>query len=437
MKSSAFSRSLELAKLAARVGLKEVRSGNLSSRMEQAVLIADSLSKLKGAAMKAGQLLSLELTDYFPKEAVEILSKLQNSAHEVDFAIIERTLRQELGQDGFSKIQKLSRSPLGIASIGQVHRASFEGHDIVLKVQYPGVAESIDSDIKILKTLAVAFCGVTGRQMDLDPLFSEFRHLLEQEVDYSKEAEFQSKYRDRVMSLEPGRGFRCHVPQVIPELSTERVLAMSYETGMTLRNWMKGAHGKSTKEKMAYTFLDLYFHEFFYWALVQTDSNLANFLVRQEGDSEPELVLLDFGASREYTRDFIFNYIQLLRIVGEGSYQELKRQAIEFGLMDPRESEEAFVAFRDMLKNAIKPFFAGSHGRSDFDFSDPQHSLNSQNAGRNLADKLKYSPPPHGLVFLHRKLGGVYSVLKSLGVTLDVSPYWKLMIDSGDRLGKV
>jgi len=309
VKSSAFSRSLELAKLAARVGLKEVRSGSLSSRLDQAVVIAESLSKLKGAAMKAGQLLSLELTDYFPKEAIEVLSKLQNSAHSVDFSVIDKTLRTELGPEWFRKIHNLSKTPLGTASIGQVHRAQYEGREIVLKVQYPGIADSIDSDIKILKTLAVAFCGLTGRDMDLDPLFTEFRNLLEQEVDYLKEAEFQKRYRSYVVQYALDRGIRCRVPEVIEEITTERVLAMTYEPGVTLRTWMAEARSKEQKEKMAHTFLDLYFNEFFNWALVQTDSNLANFLVHESAGGGPELVLLDFGASREYSDDFIRNYI--------------------------------------------------------------------------------------------------------------------------------
>lgn len=184
---------------------------------------------------------------------------------------------------------------------------------------------------------------------------------------------------------------------------------------------------------MAYTFLDLYFSEFFDWALVQTDSNLANFLVRDSQKSSPELILLDFGASRRYGAEFIRNYIRLLRVVAEGDFKDLKAHAIEFGLIDPRESHEAFVAFEDMLKTAIKPFFSKNGSRADFDFSDPAHALNSQRAGRNLSDKLKYSPPPHELVFLHRKLGGVYTVLKNLGVTLDVSPYWKKMIEAEAR----
>lgn len=436
MKSSAFARSLELARLAAKVGFKEVRSGSLASRLDQAVIIADSLSKLKGAAMKAGQLLSLELTDYFPKEAVEVLSKLQNSAQAVDFAVIEKTLKAELGPD-FNLLQNLSRSPLGIASIGQVHRAVYKGQDIVLKVQYPGVAESIDSDIKILKTLAVAFCGVTGREMDLDPLFAEFRHLLEQEVDYLKEAEFQAEYGQRVSKLDNQLGVPCSVPTVISELTTERVLAMSYEPGVTLRHWMNQAPSAAKKEKMACTFLDLYFSEFFDWALVQTDSNLANFLVRESDGENPELVLLDFGASRRYGADFIRNYIRLLRVVAEGEFTDLRNHAIQFGLIDPRESHEAFVAFEEMLKTAIKPFFSKDGGRADFDFSDPAHALNSQRVGRNLSDKLKFSPPPHELVFLHRKLGGVYTVLKNLGVTLDVSPYWRKMVEAEARWSRI
>ena len=158
MKLSIFSRTVELTKLAAKVGLKELRSGDLKSRFEQAILIANSLSQLKGAAMKAGQLLSLDLSNYFPPEAIEAFSKLQNAAVAQPFAQVQEVLLKELGPAKLSQIEDLATIPIGTASIGQVHRARFQGREIVLKIQYPGVAESIDSDLKILKTIASSYC---------------------------------------------------------------------------------------------------------------------------------------------------------------------------------------------------------------------------------------------------------------------------------------
>jgi aarF domain-containing kinase len=432
VKSSTFARSFELAKMAARIGLKEARSGNLVSRMEQAVILAEGLSKLKGAAMKAGQLLSLELVEYFPKEAVEVLSRLQSSATTLEYPVIEKIIRRELGEEQFAKLKDIDQSPIGSASIGQVHRAHFDGREIVLKVQYPGVDDSIESDLQILKTVAKAFCGLTGRQMDLGPLFAEFKQMLKQEVDYLHEAQMQQRYLEHTINLQDVNGLTYVVPKIESSISTSRVLSMDWQSGVSLRRWMGLNPSNDQRRTMAEGVLNLYFHEFFDWGLVQTDPNQGNFLVRENG-SKLDLVLLDFGATREYSREFIRQYIKLLEATAVGDRGILRDQAIAFGLIDKRESPAAFEALHQVLSVAVRPFFSDDGKlleHSPFDFSNEDHSRRSQDTAKALAAELKYSPPPHGLVFLHRKLGGVYAILKSLGVAIDVSVYWRRMIES-------
>lgn len=426
MKSSTFSRSLELAKLVTQVGIKELRSGDIKSRYEQAVLIAKSLSQLKGAAMKAGQLLSLDLDNYFPPEAIEVLSQLQNAAVAQPYSKIISRIEKELSAEKRTLIADISREPLGVASIGQVHKASYMGKPIVLKVQYEEVDSSIESDLKILKTLATSFCQITGRKMNLDPLFKEFQTLLEQELNYTKEAEFQTEFAEKVKILSQQGPVRYRVPQVIPALSSKKVLAMSYEKGQTLRQWLNSKPSSEDRKSVAIAVLDLYFQEFFNWGLVQTDPNWGNFLIHKNQD-HLEICLLDFGASRRYSPEFIEKYISLLEFASQGQKAELRELAIGMGLIDPRESQAAFVAFDNMLKTAIKPFFADQQGRNLFDFSSAIHTQESQETVRALSRELIYSPPPYSIVFLHRKLGGVYSILKSLNVQLDVSPYWQMM----------
>jgi hypothetical protein len=106
---------------------------------------------------------------------------------------------------------------------------------------------------------------------------------------------------------------------------------------------------------------------------------------------------------------------------------------IEMGLIDLRESETAFKVFEDLLRTAIKPFFPNEKESDYFDFSDVKHNLDSQAAAKALARELKYSPPPYSIIFLHRKLAGVYSILKSLEVKLEVATYWKKMKDLSER----
>ncbi|MBL7555225.1 MAG: AarF/ABC1/UbiB kinase family protein [Bdellovibrionaceae bacterium] len=433
MKSSPLARTFELAKLAARVGLKELKSNDFNSRVEQAVLIAKSLSSLKGAAMKAGQLLSLDLDNYFPPEAIEVLSQLQNAATAHPYSEIEKIIQSEIPSERRSLITSISQTPLGVASIGQVHKARYKNKDIVLKVQYSDVADSIDSDLKILKTLATSFCQMTGRKMNLDPLFTEFRTILEQELDYESEAKFQTLFLDKINKLNANTSCRYRVPMPIEELSTKRVLSMSFEKGVTLRQWLSLNPAQSDKHTLAVAILDLYFHEFFEWGLVQTDPNWGNFLV-DTSSKDISICLLDFGATRQYSKDFILNYINLLDAAASNQSAKLRTLSIDFGLIDPRESEDAFKAFETMLKTAIKPFFISrAKGSPHFDFSDRNHTLESQTAVKALSDQLIYSPPPYSIIFLHRKLAGVYSILKSLNANLDISPYWEMMKDLSNR----
>lgn len=428
MKSTSLTRGFALAKLAAQVGLKELKSGDFNSRLEQARLITKSLANLKGAAMKAGQLMSLELDHYFPPEAIEILSQLQNAAVAHPFSEIEEIITKNLGQKKRSSLDYIDPKPLGVASIGQVHKARYKDREIVLKVQYPGVAESVGADVKVLKTVATSFCQLTGRKMDLQPLFNEMKTLFEQELDYQNEAHYQTLFRKHIKELQQTNSCSFYVPEIIPELSNSSVLAMEFAEGLTLRQWINTRPGIEQRQTLAKAILDLYFHEFFHWGLVQTDPNWGNFLISEKG-SELLLTLLDFGATRKYERKFIQDYIKLLEFASENQSQSLKKLTLEMGWIDARESETAFTALEIMLKTSIKPFFTAQNGSTLFDFSDAKHGLDSRTTAKALTRELKYSPPPYLIIFLHRKLAGVYSILKNLEVKMDLSPYWQMMSD--------
>ena len=432
MKTSSFSRAIELLKIASKVGLKEALSGNLKSRIDQAIIIAEGLSNLKGAAMKAGQLLSLELADYFPKEAVDIISKLNSSASFLDFVTIEQIIKNELDVNKFKLIDNIDTKPIGSASIGQVHKADYQGVPVAIKVQYPNISNSIESDLKILKRIAKSFCTLTGRNMDLTPLFSEFNYILSQEVNYHKEAELQMRYYKSINEINLPSKIKYTVPKVIDGMSTAKIITMTWQNGVPLKEWIEKNNSLVNRETVAHGFLNLYFNELFSWGLVQTDPNYGNFLINELEDCI-EIVLLDFGATKEYSVNFINNYITLLNLVSKDEKKSLYSHAINFEIIDQRESDEAFEALYQVLKVAVRPFFS-KDGSLDshffFDFSDKEHNKNSNQAAKELSKKLKYSPPPYNLIFLHRKLAGVYSILKKLGVTINVSNYWQDMLNN-------
>lgn len=432
MSDSFLKRTFELTKLSVKVGLKEFKSGDLKSRIEQAKMITETLSNLKGAAMKAGQMLSIELDDYFPPEAVQIISQLQNKGSKIKFNVVEATLKKELGVEKFNKLENIDPDPIASASIAQIHLAEYKGEKVVLKVQHPGVAKSINSDVALIKKVAQSFCVLTNRKMNLSPLFAEMKSVLSQEVDFEQEVEYLKKYRKHLVALSNDKD-KYFSPEPYTAMSTKKVITMSWEAGLSINDWLKTNPAQKKKEKLAHLVLNLYCHEFYHWGLVQTDPNFANFLVREEA-GDIGLVLLDFGATREYDKDFRTQYLSLIKSVYDlkktkdqiAQKAEIIRIGVDFNLIDQRESQEAKDLFVDILNLAVEPFFT-SEKNSKFSFGNQEYNRRTkENVGKFLG-LLKYSAPPHRLLFLHRKLGGISSLLRRLDVDLELSGYWKVM----------
>ncbi|MES2801626.1 MAG: AarF/UbiB family protein [Bdellovibrionota bacterium] len=419
--SNRFSRALEITKMMAKLGLQEVRSGSLQSRIEQAKILTESLSQLKGAAMKAGQLLSLDLEDYFPPEALKILAQLQNSIADTPDINIKKTLLSAFGEEKFQKLSEIQSKPFAAASMGQVYRATLTAddvkHAVAFKVLYPGVAESVSSDVALLQKAVWAFCKMTGRQMDLDPVFAEIESVLKSEVDFVQEKNSTVAFQ-KLFSQHTWKYLEIKTPHVFESYSTHGILCTSFEDGLTLKDWIEKKPAKDKKEKVALSLLELYTLEFFKWGLVQTDPNPSNFIIR--GLDKLEVIALDFGASKTYSYEFRKAYTGLLKTIRSGSDDDIIKRSIDFGLIDARESKETLELFIQLLKHGIKPFSQNKK----FQFSDDTFLKENGLLARTLLQKLKFSAPPHQLLFLHRKLGGVYAILRKLEVEIEVSDFW-------------
>lgn len=415
-----FQRAFELTKMAAQIGFKEITSGDVKSRIEQAKIITQSLSQLRGAAMKAGQLLSLDLEDYFPPEAIKILSQLQNSVKEMPEIDVRKILIRNLPSQKYQQVAQLTTTPFAAASMGQVYKAQIktEGQEkllpVVFKVLYPGLENAVESDVSLLKKAMWAFCKMSGRDMDLDPLFEEIEIVLKNEMDYVHEKNAYEKFYG-LMQSKKWQYHNVKTPAVLADFSTEQFLCLTYESGPTLKAWMDSNPPQADREKMALTLLDLYMTEFFEWGYVQTDPNPGNFIVQPDG-----LVALDFGASKHYDLEFRRNYASLLKTIHTLDDKAIRTEALNFGLISEKESDEAFVIFIELLKLGVQPFLQ----ESIFNFSDDTFLKENSRLSKELLQKLKYSPPPHQLIFLHRKLGGIYAILRKLKVEIDVNQFW-------------
>ncbi len=429
LETSLFGRSAKLLSTAAKLARTEVghqigkrlsKSDNpalkeIEARIKQAEILADSLSKLKGAVMKAGQWLSIDAADLLPPEALAVLSRVQADADPVPFTVIEGVIKSALGEQKLAALN-LEAAPAASASIGQVHRGRLENRSVAVKVQYPGIAAAVESDLAVLQNLAQGWLSAVKREVNLAPVFAELSTLLHQEADYTIELASLQRYGN-LLSSHP----QYLVPQAYTEYSTKEVITMSWEEGLSITRWLDTHPSVEAREWLARSLLDLFCLEFFEGGFVQTDPNPANFLVRE---SKRQVVLLDLGAALAYDLSFRQNYVALLRTMRSEDPQVLIAAGIEHNLLDPRESEEARQLFAEMLRLAVEPFGA----RQPFDFSDADYLARTREVSLRFMRALKYSPPPRSLMFLHRKLGGMFNLLKRFQVRLDLVPYWEKMV---------
>lgn len=379
--------------------------------LAQMKVLVSELSHLKGAAMKFGQLLALEGRDYFPEEICEVLDQLQSDASFLDYSVIESILKTEL-KDRLEHFSQISREPIAAASIGQVHRAQLkDGASVVIKVQYPGIQDSVHSDIKVMGSLMKSIAILMGKQVDLSGLVEEFSEIFIQESDYLREAVFAQNYREKAKEVPD-----LLVPQIYPNYSSDKILTMEYVAGIKLNDWLKMTTATAeAREFYGKLILDLYSREFCDWGLVQTDPNLGNFLFKP---SERRLVLLDFGATKSYDLDFRKLYSQLILATLRKEKTRVLKIGEEMGLINPRESAEAKEVFKELLFQSMYPITL-----PEYDFGETEYPEKMRDIARELVRVLKYSPPPKALIFLHRKLSGVFNILRMLKVRLPLTRY--------------
>lgn len=412
-----WSRGAKLVGLASKLAINEISSrlkswedekSKVQSKVELAQTLVKTMSELKGASMKMGQLLSMDMGDYLPPEVIKVLESLHQNSTFLPFNKIEEILISELGEK-FKDFEDFSSVPMAAASIGQVHTARLNGKSVVIKIQYPGVAESIPSDLKLLKVVLGNLSTLQGKDVDLDPFFKEVEEVLLRETDYLNEQAMMKRYKECFLNS------HFIIPEVYPAYSTKKIITMDKLEGKPLTEWIeKSLLGE--RMKLADQLMNLYLTEFFVHGLVQTDPNPGNFLITPE----QRMALLDFGAVKEYDRSFIESYRSILIAAYHQDKKKILSLSEELSFIDPRESEEIKTIYLDMIDLLAAPF------RQDtpFDFADKKFYEDSRSISWELTRKCKYSPPPKDLLFLHRKLAGVFLLIKKLQTKIILKNYW-------------
>ena len=281
---------------------KRPRMGELLLTPANARRVADQLAQLRGAAMKMGQLLSMDAGNLMPPELAEILARLREDARTMPMSQVVNVLESHWGKGWEQKFARFSFTPAAAASIGQVHRAcAIDGRELAVKIQYPGVRRSIDSDVDNVATLLRVF-GLLPKSLDLTPLLTEAKRQLHEEADYQHEARCLQRFRHL---LDGAADFV--LPEAIDALTTEDILVMSWVDGVAVESLDKAP--QAVRDHIVSRLIGLLFRELFEFRLIQTDPNFANYRYASEHD---QLVLLDFGATRVYPLAIVEAYRRLM-----------------------------------------------------------------------------------------------------------------------------
>jgi predicted unusual protein kinase regulating ubiquinone biosynthesis (AarF/ABC1/UbiB family) len=383
------------------------RDASLLLTRASARRLADTLADLRGAAMKLGQLLSLQGEGLLSPALRETLASLQSQAHFMPEAQVRQVLAHELGREWKQRFAEFDFEPLAAASIGQVHAAhAHDGRDLALKLQYPGVERSIDGDVDNLALLLRALRLVPAG-LDLDSVVPELKEELRREADYAREARSQEQYR-ALVGADPG----VLVPRVHADLSTRRVLASDRVRALPIEDLRSPAHPQRLRDEIGAKLLRLVFRELFEFRFVQTDPNFGNYLYEPKHE---RVALLDFGSVRSFSRHFTDHYRGLIAATVHGDCTEVEERGRELGLLRGDESAEARAAFAQLSLRVAEPLAK----RGVYDFAAAQLAREVRDLGVDAYTRRGLHAPPTELIFLHRKLAGTYLLLAHIGARVD------------------
>ncbi|WP_127470408.1 ABC1 kinase family protein [Thiomicrorhabdus aquaedulcis] len=374
--------------------------------------LADHLAQLRGAAMKVGQLLSMDAGDLIPEELALILSKLRSEAKSMPLNQLMGQLDQAWGVDWQAQFTQFSFYPVAAASIGQVHQAhTLDGRHLALKIQYPGIKTSIDSDIDNLASL-LRLSRLIPKEVNLQPILEEAKRQLHAEADYHYEADCLNLYRTHL-----NNDARFTLPKVHADLSCDCILAMDFVEGVAIESRENAPQAE--RDFIMSTLFELLFKEMFVFKLVQTDPNFANY---QFNPATQRIVLLDFGATRHYS-DLIANgYLKLMRGAQNHQLDDILAAAQQIGFFSEHILPQQKTAVLELFYQACEPL--QYDGEYDFAQSDLASRIKTKGMALSLEQDYWHTPPADAL-FFHRKLGGLYLLASKLKARINVYQLFK------------
>ena len=386
------------------LGLKTQSLGDTFDNMfltkANAERIVSTLCKVRGAALKIGQILSIQDETIISPELQKIFERVRQSADFMPTWQIEKVLISELGHDWRNKVATFENRPFAAASIGQVHHATLlNGQDVAIKIQYPGVAIGIQSDVENLVGVMKVW-NIFPKGMFIDNLVEVAKRELAWEVDYVREAECTRKYKK---FMEPYTDY--YVPAVIDELSTSQVFTTELVEGVPVDKCT--SMDAETREHICKLIMSLCLKELFVFRYMQTDPNWSNFFYNT---NTKQLVLLDFGACREYDKAFMDKYIEVIYAASENDRDKILNLSREMGFLTGYESKIMEEAHVDAVMVLGQVF---NKNNKYYDFGGQDVTKRIQSLVPTILDH-RLCPPPEEIYSLHRKLSGVFLLCAKL-----------------------
>ncbi|MEQ9466397.1 MAG: AarF/ABC1/UbiB kinase family protein [Ekhidna sp.] len=367
--------------------------------------IYDSLSELKGSALKMAQLLSMD-QNVLPKAYSDKFAMAQYSAPPLSYPLVKKTFIENLGKAPNEIFDAFGKSASNAASMGQVHKAELNGQQLAVKVQYPGVADSIKSDLRLAKPFALKLMNVKGK--DVEPYMKEVEDKLLEEADYELELKQSLDFAQKCEKLEG-----VFFPTYYPELSARQILTMSWMDGEPIGAWMKREQSQVSRDKLGQTLWDFYMFQMHSLRMMHADPHPGNFII----DDQDNLGVIDFGCIKHIPEDFYEAYFELASHEVLENPDKVDRLFRQLEIIRPNDSQKDVATVTEMFTGLIRllsrPFNQGS-----FDFADEAYFREIYLKGEEISkdpemNKLQARGSRH-FIYFNRTFFGLYNILHAL-----------------------
>jgi predicted unusual protein kinase regulating ubiquinone biosynthesis (AarF/ABC1/UbiB family) len=370
-----------------------------------------ALSQLKGSALKAAQMMSMD-ENVLPKAYSQKFQMAQYNAPPLSYPLVVKTFRKYFGKSPEDIFDSFSQKAVNAASIGQVHQATLNGNKLAVKVQYPGVANSVSSDLKLAKPIAMRLMNIRGK--DLDKYMREVEDRLIEETDYTLELRRSVEAAKACGHLE-----NLIFPAYYPEFSSERIITMDWLEGQHLNEWIATKPSQAERNKIGQALWNFYEYQIHWLQSVHADPHPGNFIITPE----VKLGVIDFGCIKVVPQDFYETYFRLME---PGIANDSKRfiallNDLEFFHADDSPKERAYFTnvFTRMVDLLGRPF---AHER--FDFSDKAYFAQIYALGDEISGEKQFRKSnaargsEHG-IYINRTYFGLFNILHQLGASVE------------------